>query len=452
MRYNLAQISWVTKSYQQRRPMPLRRPPTQKLQVDSFIAVQNIVNEMNCEFRKFDPDNAGIDAEIDLVKDSSFEGKSLKAQLKAGRSYISSETRDHVKVKVEKKYVELWKIMNVPVLLLFYHPDSKVVYWKSIQDYLRCDPKILKDDVGMVIFPLDKERDIFSTEVLNSLRLVVEGKFKYDRIIYVENAEEEVISNWFPVISLPDKIYTCPTPYQYHRDIANQLETPYTFIIKERKLYSFSDLTNEECELLEFCDYDTLEDIEVKRPDQIPDIFYMELLNRMLVVFALRNQMNIDGERFYFSPKVLKEEATTRFDIKPLRKEKETSRLKIYIHKPGKTVEYQHMAVKLSFLKPNKQWYLQVEPDWHFSYPYDSTKTRKDIGVRITKEKAGTYNEQYLYLLHAWKQYLSNNSPYIIFNSDHLEKAQEASISVANESFTSNFMLFNDYSEPRKVV
>jgi hypothetical protein len=48
--------------------MALKRPPTQKLQQDSLLAVATVVNEMNCEFRRLEPDNAGIDGEIDLSR------------------------------------------------------------------------------------------------------------------------------------------------------------------------------------------------------------------------------------------------------------------------------------------------------------------------------------------------------------------------------------------------
>lgn len=429
--------------------MALRRPPTQKLQIESIIAVQSVVNDMNCEFRQLTPDNAGIDGEIDLVKDSTFEGKALKAQVKAGRSYISSENRDHVRVRVEKKYVEFWKKMDRPVILLFYHPDLKTVYWKSVQEYLKCDPKIIKADSDTVVFPMDKERDVFSTDVLDSLRLVAEGRWKYEKIIYVEDSQEEVISNWFPVVSLPQRIYVAPTPYTKHKDIDNQLADPYTFMVKERRIYSFSDLTNPDCELRDFCDPSD-DAVEARKASEIDPNFYMELLNRMLVVYAEHNLMYVNNDRFYFSPKVLKDPATAKFDIKPLRKEKETSRFKIYISKTGNIVEYKHMAVKLSIFKPNSRWFLQIEPDWYFTYPRDATKTRKEIGARITKEKAGTFNEQYLYLLHAWKQYLARNTEAIIFTSDHLPGAQRAVINPQNETFTSNFMLFNDYTAPRK--
>jgi hypothetical protein len=36
--------------------MPLKRPRTQKLQKENILAVDGIVNEMNCEFRMHNPD------------------------------------------------------------------------------------------------------------------------------------------------------------------------------------------------------------------------------------------------------------------------------------------------------------------------------------------------------------------------------------------------------------
>ncbi len=55
--------------------MPLKRPRTQQLQKESVLAVEGIINEMNCEFRIHIPDNAGIDGEIDLVKALHFRVK-----------------------------------------------------------------------------------------------------------------------------------------------------------------------------------------------------------------------------------------------------------------------------------------------------------------------------------------------------------------------------------------
>lgn len=190
--------------------MALKRHPTQKLQVESILAITAIFNEMNCEFRTHTPDNAGIDGEIDLVKGGDFEGKLLKIQVKAGLSYISSENNDLVKVKVEKRYVEFWNTMNVPVILFFYHPDTQVIYWKSIQDYLIVESKLLSKTTEHLIIPFDKKRDLFNTDVLEIFREVVNKTFRYEKIIFVEDDSEKILSNWFPVISLPEKIYMAP--------------------------------------------------------------------------------------------------------------------------------------------------------------------------------------------------------------------------------------------------
>jgi hypothetical protein len=424
--------------------MTLKRHPTQKLQKDSTLAIEFILNEMNCEFRTHTPDNAGIDGEIDLVKGGNFEGKLLKIQVKAGSSYISSENNDLLKLKVERKYVELWSVMNVPVILFFYHPDTKVIYWKSVQDYLRSEPKLLKKETESLLIPFDKIRDIFTTEVLSAFRKVADNDFKYEKIIFVDNEEEKVVSNWFSVISLPQKIYMAPSPYRDVKDINYQLKKYYSFILKSENLITFSDLTNPDCELRTYCDYSD-DVLEIKDKSEIEENWYMELLNRMLFIFALQNQMRPRDEKFYFSHKVLDDEKTQRFPFKPLRREKETSRLKIYINKVGKVVEYKHMAVKLSFIKLTNEWYLQIEPDFHFSYPFDPTKTKRDAGIRLISEKATTYNEQYLYLLHAWRQFLSNSTPTITFKADSLPDSQTANISALSETFTSNFLLFNDY-------
>jgi hypothetical protein len=426
--------------------MAVKRPPTQQLQKESFIAVDSVCNQMNCEFRRHEPDNAGIDGEIDLVKATAFEGKLVKTQVKAGSSYITAENENHVRVKVERRYVELWNVMNVPVVLIFYHPDTKVLYWKAVKPYLKCDPNVLKRPTQNVIFQFDKARDIFTPDVLNSLRAVVEGTLEYQKIIYTEDNREEVISNWFPVIQLPKTIYLAPTLNRRPKDITVHIRNYYTFTIYDRKLYTFSDLHSPECELRDHCDVD---EIKTKTVNQLQEPRYMELLNRMLLIFAWQHRMFVYNDRFIFSSRNLQEGGENKFDFKPLKRDIESSRSKIYINKIGNLIEYKHMAVKLCFIKLGSKWYFQIEPEWHFSYPYDETKTKKDIGIRITREKANTFNEHYLYLLHAWKQFLSHSSDQILFPVDELPNSQMAIISTVNETFISNFMLFNDYIGPK---
>lgn len=426
--------------------MALIRPPSQKLQEESFIAARTIVNEMNCEFIRQEPDNAGIDGEIKLVQDYKFTGKLLKFQIKAGLSYLSSESKDFLKVRVEKKYIDIWSEINVPVILFFYHPDKKRIYWKSVQDYLRIEPNLLKKQSKSIIIPFDKHRDRFCSSTLTTFKLIIEQKFEYEKVIYTEEDSENIIINLFRVKALPQIVFFASTDYRYKREITNQLNGYYSFILKERKLLTFSDLSQSECELRNYCNSTT---VKHKPAIEIDRNHFVELLNSTLMINALKKDLIPDGERFYFSPNVLKNPLSSSFTYRPLRRQKEQSRAKIYIRKIGNIVEYQHHSLRMRFNQIGSQWYFEIEPDWFFSYPYDRTKTKKDIGIRITKEKANMFNGQYLYLLHAWKQFLSDNSGSIKFLCDDNPNSQCIDVDAKYISYNSRFMLFNDYSEPK---
>ncbi len=311
--------------------------------------------------------------------------------------------------------------------------------------------QMLKKDTKNVIFPFDKARDVFTPETLGSLRLVVEGRFEYEKIIFTQDSNEEVLSNWFPIKSLPKNVYIAPTSYRRMKEITTQLDNYYAFILRSKLLYTFSDLTAEQCELKKFCDCGPLQ-LAIRSSDEIEDIRYMELLNRAVAIYGWKHDMYYDGDRLFFSPNVLQDDSKSRFEFRPLKRGTDSSRSKIYISKTGNTIEYKHMAVKLAFIRLGTQWYFQIEPDWYFSYPRDPYKTKRDIGIRITKEKAGMFNESYLYLLHAWKQFLSNSSESIVLPCDDLQGGQEIVIDTTNKSFVSDFMLFNDYSGPKKAL
>jgi hypothetical protein len=178
--------------------------------------------------------------------------------------------------------------------------------------------------------------------------------------------------------------------------------------------------------------------------------WYIELLNRIIAINCYKNYMVKEGGRFYFSPAIINDESLNHLKIKPLRGGKDTQRSKFYTYKEGQKTEIQHMAVKLAFIKTEKEWFFQIQPDWYFTYPNDPSKTKKEIKIRIIREKAKLYNEEYLYLLHAWKQFFSNSSDLIVFPCDEHKDCQETVVSTSNKAFTSNFMLFNDYSEPKR--
>ncbi len=288
----------------------LKRPATQQLETESFIAIQSIVNSLNCEFRKNDPDNAGLDGEIELVKQGQFQGKIIKCQLKAGHSYISSENKRSLKIRIEKKYLDIWANSNFPVILFFYHPDKKQTYWKGIKEYLKIEPNILNRSSEIIIIPFDKTMDKLTTDVLPMWFLLVNGQLEYERIVYTEAQSEIVWSNWYPVVEFPKFVFRAPTSHEKTGEITSQIEKYYCFILKDKHLYTFSNLENGNCELSRYCDLERAEKIEVS---SVPISYTLEMLNALININLSRKGMLREGVRYYFNPKALDPKGASEF-------------------------------------------------------------------------------------------------------------------------------------------
>ncbi len=80
----------------------------------------------------------------------------------------------------------------------------------------------------------------------------------------------------------------------------------------------------------------------------------------------------------------------------------------IYIQKEEEKLERKHHAVRLSFDYEDGKAFLQIDPDWHFTFPQKMTLLERK--ARLISEKADLHNKEILYLLHFWRQYLSQNT------------------------------------------
>lgn len=422
--------------------MALKRLPTAQLEEESRLAVHAVVNEMNCQFRPLLPDTSGIDGEIELVHGVALTGRVLKCQIKAGPSYLSAETDDHFKVRVERKYLEHWASMDIPVVLLYYHPATRTLYWKSIQDYLKIDRSLLNRAQKSFSIPFDKTRDAFTDQSVGDLWLVANKEFAYTKVVYSDGPHEHVASNWFRVLALPHHVYSAPTWHTTVTNITSQVQGLYSCTIRDRRLYSLSSLFDEAVELRKHCDHSKVTDLGQEGVDHS---LYVDLLNQVVKFNLGRMNLLLVRDRYHFSPSLLRNPADNVFEYPGLKGQPE-QRKKIYVS----TEEMKHHAVRLKFHRLSSDWFLEMEPTWYFSYPQNIRKTRLEIGARITKEMADTVNKDYLYLLHFWRQFLSRNSPNMVFPCDSTPTAQMIAMDCAWLSAECPFRLVNDYEGPAR--
>ena len=427
--------------------MPLKRLPQDRLEGESFTFLESFFNEHNWEFSRQARDKSGIDAELEVVSGVKRSGKFLKCQLKAGRSYVTSESEDEIRIRVQRKYLEHWRDGNFSVLLFFYDPTTKRAWWKAIREYLKAEPSTLRGISKDCIVRFRKEEDLLVPESLTPLRQVADRRFDYARIVCESSQTEVLWSNWFPVSSFPESVWCAPTSYETRGAIAPSLKELVAFAISQGMLFSFSDLSSAACELGTYCNSNEARSISI---DQIERNICKELLNGIIDTFVRLKGLVGPRTRLYFPPEVLKDQTSNIFAYVSL-KGRQESRAKIYIQRRDGITEYKHHAVGLSFVEHDRHWYLQVDPEWYFTYPYLRRISRPEIGARITSEKADTQNKEFLYLLHFWRQYLSNGSESIVMPCSSVGGAPRLVVDSTPLPFVANFRLFNDYFGERGV-
>jgi Domain of unknown function (DUF4365) len=422
----------------------LKRTPQDRLEDESVSAVHSLFNSHGWEFNRQARDKSGIDGEIEIVHGVERSGRFLKCQIKAGTSYVSSETEVNLKIRLERKYLEHWAKMTVPVLLFFYHPDTRSIYWKAIKEYLKLYPALLTHSAESCLVTFDKESEGLTGESLSTLEVVETGSFAYEHMAIAPKSVELGWSNWFPVKSFPT-LWGANTDVGSRSAVIPYLSREHTFTIHGNRLLTFSDMQKPDAELRSFFQPESLKPVSI---DDVPSQVVVELLNQSCFLLAKKKSLAYQSGRFYFSSEVLKSTDLNQFSYSSLKGREET-RTKIYILKIGTRVEYKHHAVRLTFLEHSKNWYLQLDPDWHFSYPFGKRPAKGEIGARITSEKASTHNKDYLYLLHFWRQFLAGGKDTISIPCSRPDDASSVEVVSLPLEFKFRFRLLNDYVGPK---
>ena len=212
-----------------------------------------IVHEMGNIWREMTKDDFGLDGEIEVVtpkasgKGYEVSGGIIKVQSKAGESYVRYDTDSSFSTPVDKNDLEYWHKCTFPVLFIVYHPKDDKLYFKEIKAYIR-------DAVGVFVKPhqvkFDKTRDEFSASSKDDI--YEHAKVSPPRISFEQ--KERLFTNLLPIIKLPETLYFANTRRKNQQNIRDEIEgfVP-PFCIVGGKLFSLSDLDQDQCSLKRFC-------------------------------------------------------------------------------------------------------------------------------------------------------------------------------------------------------
>lgn len=94
-------------------------------------------------FREQPTDDYGIDAHVEVVKETQVTGRLLALQIKSGHSYFAEPGLDGWWFRPDAKHVRYWTTHSLPVVVLLYEPDDDCCYWELVNK-----KTLVKTDTG----------------------------------------------------------------------------------------------------------------------------------------------------------------------------------------------------------------------------------------------------------------------------------------------------------------
>lgn len=202
-----------------------------------------------------------------------------------------------------------------------------------------------------------------------------------------DQTKEVLISNLLPVTP-PDLVWTAPTFLTSKKDVHEFWKYP-AFIVREKRIYSFVDLSSKECPLSDFITAGEIESLPLSHWRDKPAQWRwaIELLNDSLRRFLSKRGIlfNPKTERYFF-----------RGDGNRIRSVRWGTGDERFVAKPptiGKG-NWVHQAARLKFESLGDDLYLSIEPSWMFTVDGKNSVPREEVGPLVMqwggKERNGT--------------------------------------------------------------
>lgn len=336
--------------------------------------IERIVLEMGSAWH---PSNqsleAGIDGEIELVDPTTHEATNVvvRVQSKATtRRPLVNETKDSFDWPCDARDLDYWLSGNVPVILVVVRLDSDEAYWVCVGEYFA---SAAQRKTRRVRF--DKRSMALTHESYADLARIAVPKA---RGLYAEPKpiQETLYSNLLEVTG-PDSLWVADTPLRDPGDVFARIRDAGAggpeFVLRDRRILAAHDLSDRPWS--SFVDRGTVEEFPASHWAESDDpeflARYVELLGHCLTERC--RQIGCARRRgdglYYFAatpdlvprsvPYRSIRQPTTRDVFLPYRYTKG--------ERKGEVAYYRHSAFFSRFRRYSGQWYVEIEPSYHFT-------------------------------------------------------------------------------------
>ena len=298
--------------------------------------------------------------------------------------------------------------------------------WLDLRDKSKFDTGMQKMLCVIKEEPLPR-----GTNSLGTKRVTESGisTFIENKASQPDQIDENVHTNLFPVIRAPSVLWKASTQFWEKHTIYKQFgEKLPSFILKEKHLYTFSNLSEKNNPLRFSIDIKTIESANMRDwfNDKDKARWLIDLLGSEIRQFCKNIGLYFDktGKQFYGDKKVITGEKISwtahvrkgkRGLIIPYtKKDKETGKETTYF--------FRHRAVGLKFQILGSELFLQIDPGWEFSKDGSILIQGKRRGVLNTKLQSRIKNNVEFDEMRFWAWLLSDGTNITMGSGDYAIK------------------------------
>ncbi len=105
-------------------------------------AVESVFIKFGWIFREQPIVDVGIDAQVEVCENGKPSGQLIALQIKSGESWFQEKSDTGFIYRGSVAHLEYWKKHSLPVIIVFYSPASKQIYWQVVQEkYIKATGK-----------------------------------------------------------------------------------------------------------------------------------------------------------------------------------------------------------------------------------------------------------------------------------------------------------------------
>jgi hypothetical protein len=378
-----------------------KRTRSQQIGATGEFLVGKVVSEMGHIWR---PNTAdfGIDGQIEVVdRDGHPTGKTISVQIKTtSAARMPGETDEEFAYTCSAKDLEYWLGASEPVLLVVVRLNQERVWWKRLDTWFS-EPRRRRSRV--VTF--NTVDDLLGVA---SQHQIAAAATPLDDPLPLVRSSETLTTNLLAVKAFAPVIYCAETEIADRQEAwatmtaAGQFESGFT--LWRNQLYSFVPLTGA---LLPLCkgtpqsfstaEWEKSEDRDVHRS-------FVALLN-----FTLR-AMHYEELRYHPGKHYVFHIASSDLRPRKVKVGKGSGRtvFEVYRDAENKVRYCRHYAAYLNFRQWEGEWYLEINPSYHFTR--DGERESIFSSDQLAKIKRLERNAAVKGLMEHWALFLANGS------------------------------------------